>query len=366
VVYLALPAWHSESANVGGASDAFASAGNGAPAYDPRFIEMVAPVRDETSGQESADVQFAAKNLRLVLDEELADGDVALPLARIRRDGGGRFVIDADYVPPCLHLGASERLVGIMRGVIGMLEAKGAALAATLAPPPAAGRGAGAPSAYVGNELATRWLLNAVRSAEAPLRHLLATRRVHPEHAWVELSRLAGALCTFSLTTQPRDLPVYSHEDLGGCFGALERHLHAHLDVVVAARAIVIPLRRSTNVLFVADVADPRCYQSGARWFLGVRSSVGGAETITRVPHLLKVCASKFVLELVRRAYPGLALEHVPSPPTALAPRRELTYFELTLAGPCAQGLTEMHEIGVYVPDGLPDVAMELAVLVPA
>ena len=83
-----------------------------------------------------------------------------------------------------------------------------------------------------------------------------------------------------------------------------------------------------------------------------------------RVPALAKACASKYVLELVRRAYPGLAVEHVPAPPAGIAPRPGVTYFELALAGPCAQGLQDTREFGVYVPDGIPGAALELAVLV--
>lgn len=353
LVHLAIPAWRGDAANV-------AEEGNG---HDPRrYVAVARDVVDETGGQDAAMIRFAAKNLRLALDAEIGEDDVSLPIARVRRDGAGRFVIDPDFIPPALQIAASERLVGLLRGVVGMLEAKGAALAGTLAS--AASPTAGA-SAYAGNELATRWLLHAVRSAEAPLRHLLTTRRAHPERLWLELSRLAGALCTFSLTAQPRDLPLYTHDDLGACFGALEQHLRTHLDVVIAARAVVVPLARSTDVLHVASISDPRCYQPGARWFLGARSSLGQAETLARVPQLTKVCASKFVLELVRRAYPGLTIEHVPSPPPGLAPRADLAYFELTLAGPCAQGLTDTREIGVYVPAGLPDPYFELAVLVP-
>ena len=49
-----------------------------------------------------------------------------------------------------------------------------------------------------------------------------------------------------------------------------------------------------------------------------------------------------------------------------LAPRPGVTYFELALAGPCAQGLQDTRELGVYVPDGVPDARLELAVLVPS
>ena len=359
VVSLVLPSWRTDAPNV--AERGAATASNGV-----RYVETVGELRDETAGQDVAQVPLALKNLRLLLDEELTAADVALPIARIRRDGAGRFVPDGDFIPPCLQIAGSERLLSLLASIVGMLEAKGAALASTLAPAAPGGPVAGvAPAAYVGNEIATRWLLHAVRSAEAPLRHLLATRGCHPERLWTELSRLAGALCTFSLTTQSRDLPLYAHDDLTGCFSALERHLRAHLDLVVAARAVVVSFARTTDVLHTAAITDPRCFQPGVRWFLGVRSSLSAAETIGRAPQYLKVCAAKFVMELVRRAFPGLTIEHVPAPPAGLAPRKGLSYFEIVMGGPCAHGLTDSHELGVDVPDALSDVTRELAILIP-
>jgi type VI secretion system protein ImpJ len=254
-------------------------------------------------------------------------------------------------------------LLALLRSVIEMVDAKGAALSASLGP--RGGARDASPVAYVGNELATRWLLHAVRSAEAPLRHMLATRRAHPERLWVELSRLSGALCTFSLTTQSRDLPLYTHDDLGSCFAALERHLSSHLDVVVAAKAVVIPLPRGDDTLFGGSIADPRCFDPAARWFLGVRCALPMHETIVAVPQLSKVCARRFVLELARRAVPGFALEHVPSPPAGVAPRAELTYFEIRREGPCETALTTTRDLGVYLPDSFGESAVELAVLVP-
>jgi type VI secretion system protein ImpJ len=361
LVCLVLPAWRSDAANVGTNGDAAAA----------RWRAVAREVVDEVSGVDAVAVEFAAKNLRLALDDEVQPGDVALPLARVRRDGAGRFAVDPTFIPPCLRIDASPRLLALLHSMVGMLEAKGAALAATvsaagsLGAASAAAAAAGVPVAYAGNEVAARWMLHAVRSAEAPLRHLLATRAAHPERLWDSLSRLAGALCTFSLTAQARELPTYQHDDLAGCFGALERHVRQHLDVVVASRVVVMPLTRSTETLHVTPVGDPRCFQHGARWFLAVRSSVGPAETAARVPVLAKACASKFVLELVRRAFPGLPLEHLPAPPPTLAPRPDRTYFAITLGGPCEKALQESHEFGVYVPDGIPDATLELAVMVP-
>ena len=42
---------------------------------------------------------------------QAADGEVTLPIARVRRDGTGHFMYDPDYIPPALQIGASEHLL---------------------------------------------------------------------------------------------------------------------------------------------------------------------------------------------------------------------------------------------------------------
>lgn len=352
LVHLAMAPWQDDAPNVAGV-DAL-------PSDAMRFRREERSLVDETTGADALPVVVATAHLRLLLDDELAPGDITLPLARIRRDAGGQFVVDRDYVPPCLQYGASPRLVAMLRNTVGLLAAKSAALAASIA-----GTGAPAAQAYVGNEVAIRWMLHAIRSAEAPLRHLLSHRTAHPERLWIELSRLAGALCTFSLTVQARDLPVYEHHDLEACFTALDVHLRAQLDAVVSARAVVVRLAETAPTLYTAAITDARCFEPGARWFVGVRTGLGPLLTTAHFPQQAKVCAAKFVLELVRRAYAGLTLDAVPTPPTGIAPRAEMSYFAVTLDGPCAQALLQTREIGVYVPDSLPDITLEVSVLVP-
>jgi type VI secretion system protein ImpJ len=370
VVHLAIPRWRSNDANVGGdlgqaangSTAGFASESDvNAPAMRYQAIEE--RVVDEATGADPLAVRFAARNLYFLLDEEVTDDVVTMPIARVRRDGSGQFQLDTEYVPPTLQIGASDRLLDLLRRTVLLLETKGGALAATLNQAPSGA--AGGAAAYVGNELATRWLLHAVRTADAPLRHLLLTRTAHPEQLYLELSRLAGALCTFSVGSSPRALPAYDHDDLTRSFDALEIEIRTNLDNVISARAIVIPLAQTSDVLHSAMVGDARCYEPGARWFLAFRSNLGAAELIDRVQRLTKTCASMYVLELVNRAWNGLPTEHTPSPPSAIAPKPDLTYFELTLTGGCAASLAKTHEIGVYVPQALPGTYVEVAILVP-
>jgi type VI secretion system protein ImpJ len=352
LVHVALAPWQHDAPNVAAAA--------ASPSPTVRFRRDERTLTDETTGADALAVAIATKHLRLLLDDELGPGDITLPLARIRRDAGGHFIVDRDYIPPCLQYGASPRLVALLQHTVMMLETKSAALSGAIAD-----AGASAGQAYVGNEVAIRWLLHAIRSAEAPLRHLLSNRTAHPERLWVELSRLSGALCTFSLTVQARDLPTYDHEDLERCFGALDYHLRSHLDAVIAARAVVVRLTETEPTLHTATITDARCFEPAARWYVGVRTGLGPLLTATHFPQHAKVCAARFVFELVRRAYAGLLVESVPTPPTGIAPRAEMTYFAITRDGPCAQALLQTREVGVYVPDSLPDAVIEIAVLVP-
>jgi type VI secretion system protein ImpJ len=369
VVHLALPTWTSDRPNIDGATEDGASAFGDAyraslsPRDERRYAAITREVTDEVTGTDRVAVKFATKRLRMLLDSELDASIVSLPLARLRRDSTGRFIVDDTFVGPTLRIGASPYLVQMLQRTVAMLAAKGSALESA-AGAPQAGPDA-ARTGYTGNEVASRWMLHSIRSAEGPLRHLLFTQQAHPEQLWLELVRLAGALCTFSINAQARDLPTYNHDDLGVCFAAIERHLRAEFDIAISSRALTVPLTRASEVFYIGQIADPRAFEPGARWFLAVGSSLPSMQLAVGIPRLVKACAAKFVRRLVEEAAPGLELQHVIAAPPALSPRPDRTYFELTLAGPCGMQLPITKEFGVYIPTTIPDAATELAVLLP-
>jgi len=372
VVHLALPAWLGDRPNIDGADDSPASdniyRAGGAADGTRRYTAVTREITDEVTGTDRVPVKFASKRLRMLLDSELDASIVSLPLARLRRDSTGRFIIDDTYVGPTLRIGASPYLIQLLQRTVAMLAAKGGALEASFAGGPTSGPVSSNPATgtgYAGNEVASRWMLHSIRSAEGPLQHLLFTQQAHPEQLWLELVRLAGALCTFSINTQSRDLPTYNHDDIGGCFAAIERHLRAEFDTAISSRAVPIALTRASEVFFICQVADPRAFEPGARLFLAVGSSAASMQVAVAIPRLAKACAAKFVRRLVEEAAPGLELQHVIAPPAALSPRHDRTYFELTLAGPCGTQLTVTKEFGIYIPATIPDVAVELVVLLP-
>jgi type VI secretion system protein ImpJ len=317
-----------------------------------RYLAEPRRLPDEATGDDAKPVVVGRKNFRLSLDAEPMDGDdrVWMPIARVRRDGAGHFVYDPDFVPPCLQIGASERLLGLAARVVEMLDAKMDALRAEL--PGGAAAGAGP----------RLWLAHALHSSRAPLHHLHQARGAHPERLFSELSRLAGALCTFALDSDPRALPLYDHDAADRCFGALERHVREHLEIVLPTSHVVVPLARTRDWYHLGTVADRRCLER-AHWFLGVRSTAAAGVVIGEVPRRVKLCSAQHIERLVREAYPGLALEHEPAPPAALSPRLGTHYFRVRTQGPCWAAIREAGEVGAYAPESIPGAELELSIV---
>jgi type VI secretion system protein ImpJ len=349
-VLLSIPCEHPGRASVADAGANGATAG-------ARWLRETRPLADEAGGGDARPVAVGRKNFRLELDgAERGEGEawVSMPIARVRRDGAGHFVYDAGYVPPCLQIGASERLLHMAARLTEMLDAKADALRAG-----SAGLAAGP------DEAAGLWLAHALHSSRAPLHHLHQARGAHPEQLFTEMSRLAGALCTFSLGSDPRTLPLYDHDALDACFDALERHVLEHLEIVIPTRGVRVPLVRSGDWYHVGKVADRRCFER-AHWYLGVRSPAGAAVVVGEVPRRVKLCSGKHIERLVREAFPGLPLEHEPTPPGALSPRLGTYYFRIRPQGPCWSSIVETGEVGVYAPAAIPDAELELAIVTEA
>lgn len=323
---------------------------------EARYLAETRVLHDENSGADERPVRLGRKNLRLLIDTEPPGDQLTLPIARVVRDGSGHYAYDPTFVPPVLQISASIRLMSMIKRLIGLLNEKSATVSS--------GRRTGSKTGldYSTREIASFWLLHSVNSAIPPLEHLLAAKRGHPEELFVEMSRLAGALCTFALDSHPRELPSYDHHNLTECFEKLERHIRLHLETIIPTNCISIPLRPAGNYYWEGEVTDQRCL-GRSRWVFAIHADMGEAELMAQTPKLIKVCTPPFVRELVKRALPGMALTHLPVPPPAISARVETQYFGISRSGPCWDHMIKAHQIGVYVPGEFPNPEVEILVV---
>lgn len=347
IAYLAVPEMHADRRN-------FAlENGSERPVEGVRFVAEALPLHDETTGRDERPIRVGRKNIRIVFETEDTLGLVRLPLARIARSPKGGYMLDPMFIPPSLDISATPKLMQTLGSLVGVLQDRSSSLALAKGEQPA----------FSVAELTRFWLLHTINSALVPLRHLYVSRRGHPEQLFLELSRLAGALCTFSLESHPRSLPVYNHEALGDCFDALDMHIRRHLEIIIPTSCLKIPLTPGERYFYSGDVTDQRCF-GHTTWVLAMRGGGGEVDVISKVPVLVKVCSEAFVPELVRRALPGFAMTHVAHPPTAISARPGTQYFLLNTAGPCWDHIRKTRRVGVYIPGDLPDPEAELLVII--
>jgi type VI secretion system protein ImpJ len=312
-------------------------------------------VRDVNNGVDEKEVKLCEKNIHLLAETAIGENMLSIPVARVRRDGSGHLIYDPDFIPPCTRLTASERLMAFLGQMVEVLEEKRKSL---LQPSRSGKFRAGVSQA----EVSSFWFLHTINDALAWLRHFYLSKRGHPEELFTGLSRMAGALCTFSFDSDPGALPLYDHRQLDRCFRSLVTHILEHLEIVVHGNTIEVPMRPAGPNLFVGEVSDRRCF-ARSRWVLGVGSSAGEARVLTHGASIIKVCSQKFVGELVKRAMPGLELIHLPAPPSAISAKPDLQYFSINKAGPCWNHIVESGRVGIYAPNELPDAAVELHII---
>jgi type VI secretion system protein ImpJ len=349
-VYLAIPAFHMGRPNCDEGSE------SGGPLSDFRYRAESVVVQDEVTGEEKRDLLLATKNFRLVFGPDLGEDLVTLPLAQVQRGPSGHFEYIHDFIPPSLHLGATRRLSALLGGLVEMLRSKGEVMAQR--------------RAIVGDDLAdlsseevlSYWMSHSIHSGLAGLNHLLTLPRCHPEDLFREMARLAGALSTFSTEFDAGDLPAYDHDNLTECFTILDRRVRKLLQVMVPESFIAVHLGREGANVLSATLEDARVFRK-SEWVLQVSSQSGGQEVLRSVPTLVKVCSAEDILRLVDDANPGLPLEYVPSPPSSIPRRLGAQYFRVVQTGPCWQLIQARSSIGIYVPDVLSDVRMELIVV---
>ncbi len=291
-----------------------------------RFAAEVRSLHDDNTGRDDRTVHVARKNIRFLLESEDREGMVCLPVARIMRDGTGHLLYDPRFIPPCLQITASERLMMISRRLIGILDEK----SATLSRVRGGGRGM---AGFSSQEIASFWFVHTINTSLAVLRHLCTSERGHPEHL-----------------------------NLGQCFQDLDEHIRTHLELVVPSNCISIPLKQTGRYFYEGEITDQRCLDR-ARWIFAIRSDMGELELISRTQRLVKICSRQLLPEVVKAALPGLSLSHLPVPPSAVAPKVESQYFGISRSGTAWEQIVQTRGVGVYVPGELPLPEIELLVI---
>jgi len=347
--YLAVPEYIDGGMNV--------SAARGT--VNTRFQSQLQMIRDENSGSGEKPVQLAQKNLQILAEDENRAGSVVLGFVRILRSETGMYKIASDYIPPLIDVHGNPGLKRILSNLVELLVARGNMLSG-------ARRHKNQSLAdFSASDVANFWLLYTINSHLPVFRHFLESKTVHPEQLFKYLSDLAGALTTFSSKISPKDLPLYNHEELGKCFGELDRLIRIMLETVVPSNFVALPLKLVRDTIYATSI-EKDAYFEGSRFYLAISSDIRDADLIDKAPKLLKASSSTQIETLIQNALQGLRLQHVATPPRSIPVKLRHQYFAIETSGSAWESIRRVRNFAVYAPAELLNPQMELIILLPS
>jgi type VI secretion system protein ImpJ len=163
---------------------------------------------------------------------------------------------------------------------------------------------------------------------------------------------------------QPRDLPLYDHDNLGACFSDLDEKLRTLLETVVPSNFVSLPLKLTQPSIYSTALANDK-YLVNTRMYLAISADMSEADLLRKVPQLVKVCSATHIETLIRQALPGIQLTHIPSPPGSIPIKLNYQYFSLNQAGVSWEAVGRARNFAAYVPGDIPNPQLELIILLP-
>ncbi len=294
---------------------------------------------DNVSGTQEEKVQTKELQLSLVLGNEVPVGYTVLPIARVTavtKDQG--IILDTDFIPPCMSLSSSKRLVAYLTNVLAMNKVRAESIAQRL--------GVGKSASPSVMDFVMLQMLNRY---EAKFKQTLAKSCIHPYQLYAELVEYIGELSTF--TTKSKrcpDLAEYTHDQLSDLFEDLNQVITHQLSVVLEQTAIKLKLEARSMGINVAPLPNKQMLSKG-QIVLAVKADCSAEELAKQIPTHVKIGPVEYIRDLVVSQTNGVQVKMMPMAPRQIPYDVGTVYFELVKSGSAWEGLTESSGIAIHI-----------------
>lgn len=343
VVYLCIPERRAGTADV--ALDASAR-------VETRFVAEEFEAADTIYGAPSrVALNVGRLQLSLRTADEGLEGYTTLPIARvIERRADDSVVLDPNFIPCTLQVGASPVLSGFVSELEGMLHQRAEAIAGRL----------GTPGAKAVADITDFLMLMVANRAEAQIKHVAALPSVHPADFYGLLCSLAAELSTFTASSnRPQFMPLYLHREQRTCFDAVMDDLRRSLSKVFEQNAVAIPLQHRGYGIQVGQITDRTLFTT-ADFVLAVRAAVDTEQLRANMPRLSKVGSVEHIRDLVNRHLPGADIFPMPAEPRQIPFRANTVYFSINARHEEWQAVRTSGSVALHVSGEIPGLELEL------
>ncbi|WP_331121454.1 type VI secretion system baseplate subunit TssK [Acerihabitans sp.] len=287
-----------------------------------------------------AKIQCGRLRLRLLPENELNGEWIAMGAVRVReKDRDGCVLLDTGYIPPLLDSRANPALRECARELAGLLQQRRLRLGRRLQ------------QRDEGRDMAADLMLQAlIHRFSAGVDHLMRAPGAHPERLFAAWLPFALELAVYRAPHAfEGDIPVYDHEDIGGCFHALMSLLRQGLFIALEDSAISLPLTEKMPGLTVATLPDKEM-PDRFEFVLVVAGLESGAQSNAFLAQI-KIAPACRIRDVVQLQLPGIPLRPLAQAPRQLSCRANASCFALENGGALWPQLAKTGVFALYLTD---------------
>ncbi len=319
-----------------------------------RFRSETILVNDVNTGTNERQVTVAQPNFQVRFSSQPLENFTVLPLAQIKRVPSG-YQLNEEFIPVCLAISASDRLVSITNSLLELLITNRAHNWDRHH------QKFSAAGEFTTADLETSWLVFIMNNFIPTIQHYFSTRNQHPAELYRVMAALAGQLTTFSFNSRihPRDFPKYDHHNLTTCFNQFEKIIRDLLNVKVSTGPGEIRLERREETLLVGQIKNVDQI-STPQLYLQCSGEIPEQKMIQDLPRTLRIAALQDLPNLEHFALPGLNLSYSARPPLGLPIQSDLHYFRLEKVGRLWDAILNNLSIAIRIPPGFSGIQIKL------
>jgi type VI secretion system protein ImpJ len=310
-------------------------------------------IPDIYDGEREREVAFATPNIFLMTSRENRDNFYNIKLYEIRKLSDSSFTVSDQYIPPCIHIGASASLVEKIRKITELVQVK-----ARIVSDRRKSFNAGIAEFGI-NDLQGFVFLGILSEFYLLLDLFKKDGSQHPFDIYKELARMYGALCTLTETYEIDSFPTYMHHDLGSTFRQASSRLEAIIEKVMPSSVSPVRLIRENDNIYTTEINDSRILES-SQFFLSVMVERETTDWITEFGKYTKVASRREIEDIVISALPGITLRHIQRPPSRLPIKAGYEYFMLEKSGDYWKSVVDNKTLSVFVTNDYIDANIEI------
>ncbi|MBF0219436.1 MAG: type VI secretion system baseplate subunit TssK [Gammaproteobacteria bacterium] len=321
-LYLVMQKWSRNGSSVTSSEDL---AGNQRYGY---FSDQ--NLTDIFAGGNAIDAETLQYRLMVVTAAELErhSNAVSMPVARVMQ-GDETYVLDPDFAPPVVAIGACDALLASVRAVKEDVVRRAAMLEEY--------KGEAAGGAGLGQKaLRYRLALQVLSRYGLWLQHMSNTVEAHPWDIYAIYTQLLGELSTFSMEynalaersgieAQPLK---YRHHELGETFRDARRLITHLLNGISVRPDLLVELKPGADRIFSQAIPD-RFFSGNNRFFLVLKTHAKFEGLLNGFLQYAKIGSLQSVEEMLQRALPGVTAHYVTVHPEGLPRFPDAVYFQL-------------------------------------